>query len=297
MPRLAMYMCVLLGLLLGCSPAAAQVSIRTRLFGLDVGPGVHLRSPFFNLDVMPAPPRFYPGGPGMPPPFLPAQPGQLPLVPGAAVPGAAVPGLAAPTPSPQVLPQPGPLTTPSSRPGSLSLPAPPGEQPQPQPAPLTTPSVRPGSLPLPAPPGEQLLPKSPQPRTVPRFNAEELDPEGDVSLVTPTARTVPPQKISSPGPLAAPAPAVSAVVPAQQAVLPGLMTHYDFARTFVPAPGSYQVDLIHPRSGRPVHVSFNLPPGRPRLRVGPSYVAFDYGQHEVEIRFRLFGRVTVDYDD
>jgi hypothetical protein len=75
------------------------------------------------------------------------------------------------------------------------------------------------------------------------------------------------------------------------------MTLDEFATSFQPAPGLHEVTLIHPRTGQPVTVQFNLPPGMPKkVRVSRRDLAFDYGRHEVDIRFLLRGRVRVDYD-
>ena len=108
-----------------------------------------------------------------------------------------------------------------------------------------------------------------------------------------------------------PAPAPTNVVPGPVVPVPGNvvpapslppvvvtpappMTHQEFARIFKPAPGNYEVVLIHPGSKRPVNVCFWLPPGCPRVRVRHRELVFDYGHHhEVCIRFALFGRVRV----
>ena len=71
------------------------------------------------------------------------------------------------------------------------------------------------------------------------------------------------------------------------------LTHQEFAKIFQPLPGNYQVVLIHPGSRQPVQVSFTLPPGNPRVRVHHRDLVFDYGRHEVEIRFALHGKVRV----
>lgn len=103
----------------------------------------------------------------------------------------------------------------------------------------------------------------------------------------------------------APQPRVVPIVPMQPAdpLLPAPtpvplrpMTHREFACLFKPVPGCHEALLIHPGSGCPVLVRFSLPPGCPRVRVGCREVEFDYGCKEVEIRFKLFGRVAVNYD-
>jgi len=94
-----------------------------------------------------------------------------------------------------------------------------------------------------------------------------------------------------PGPIVVvpqpPLPPPSVVVPLKP------LTHREFAKIFRPIPGNYQVVLIHPGSGAPVNVSFTLPPGNPRVRVHPRELVFDYGRHEVEIRFAIHGKVKV----
>jgi hypothetical protein len=73
------------------------------------------------------------------------------------------------------------------------------------------------------------------------------------------------------------------------------MTHAEFAAGFQPLPGTYEVLLVHPGSKCAVPVRFTLPPGCPKVRVSKRELDFDYGKHEVQIRFRLCGKVTVDY--
>jgi hypothetical protein len=67
----------------------------------------------------------------------------------------------------------------------------------------------------------------------------------------------------------------------------------DFAKTFQPQAGAYQVVFVHPRSGQPVTASFVLPPGNPRVYYVPTSLIFDYGRQEVEIRFQIGGKVRV----
>lgn len=63
----------------------------------------------------------------------------------------------------------------------------------------------------------------------------------------------------------------------------------EFAATFQPAPGNYEVFLLHPNTGCPVCVKFCLPPGCPKVRTTKRMVTFDYGKHEVRIRFKIIG--------
>lgn len=76
------------------------------------------------------------------------------------------------------------------------------------------------------------------------------------------------------------------------------MTHAEFARTFTPVQGTYDVVLLHPDTCCPVRVCFTLPCGCPKkVRVERHELEFDYGDYEVEIRFRRDGRVKVEYND
>ena len=76
---------------------------------------------------------------------------------------------------------------------------------------------------------------------------------------------------------------------------PPVLTLQEFVRTFVPCPGTHHVWILHPRTGVPKEISFTLPAGRPKVHSGKLYVEFDYGKYEASIRFRLSGRVTVEY--
>jgi hypothetical protein len=72
------------------------------------------------------------------------------------------------------------------------------------------------------------------------------------------------------------------------------MSHREFADTFKPAPGSYEVVLTHPVTNKPVNVTFTLPAGTPsKVRVLPRRIAFDYGRQTVLILFQGDGTVRV----
>jgi hypothetical protein len=77
------------------------------------------------------------------------------------------------------------------------------------------------------------------------------------------------------------------------------VSHVDFGKSFVPAPGTYEVVFIHPVTKRPCPVQFLLPPrGRPPvIRIEPTALEYDFGDLEVEIRFKMDGRVKVEYND
>jgi hypothetical protein len=64
----------------------------------------------------------------------------------------------------------------------------------------------------------------------------------------------------------------------------------EFARTFRPAPGAYEVVLLNPVNNRPVKVNFTLPDGYPRkVKANRRELVFDYGRHWVKIRFTASG--------
>jgi hypothetical protein len=92
----------------------------------------------------------------------------------------------------------------------------------------------------------------------------------------------------------------SATPPASVAAAPASvrpLTVEEFAASFQPVSGTHEVTLVHPRTGQPVTVQFTLPAGAPKkVRVSRRELEFDYGRHEVDIRFLLRGRVRVDYD-
>jgi hypothetical protein len=71
------------------------------------------------------------------------------------------------------------------------------------------------------------------------------------------------------------------------------LTLAEFASAFKPVAGTHQVLLLHPVTNEPVNVTFTLPAGEPRVQVLRRDLIFDYGRHEVEIRFQLRGGVRV----
>ena len=75
-------------------------------------------------------------------------------------------------------------------------------------------------------------------------------------------------------------------------------THAEFARSFQPLPGQYEVVLMHPYSCQPVKICFALPDAcLKKTRVEKGELEFDYGKLEVELRFKRDGRVNVEYRD
>jgi hypothetical protein len=72
------------------------------------------------------------------------------------------------------------------------------------------------------------------------------------------------------------------------------LTLAEFAERFKPAPGSYEVVLIHPVSKAPVAVRFTLPNGAPKaVRALPRQLVFNYGRDAVRLRFKADGSVKV----
>jgi hypothetical protein len=97
------------------------------------------------------------------------------------------------------------------------------------------------------------------------------------------------------GPVAPPARDVQPPPPPQEGTVIRAMTIAEFARTFKPAPGTYEVYFVHPVKKRPVKVVFTLPEGYPRkVKAHPRQLVFDYGRrHWVRIRFLHNGTATV----
>ncbi len=117
-----------------------------------------------------------------------------------------------------------------------------------------------------------VMPPAPPPAAVP---APPAPPAAE-----PEAIPLPP-----PRPLPAePAPGPAAIVP----------TLAQFASSFTPQPGRYEVTLLHPATGQPVKVRFTLPPGTPRaVRVFRYRLAFDYDRRDVVLVFQRNGGVRV----
>jgi hypothetical protein len=93
-----------------------------------------------------------------------------------------------------------------------------------------------------------------------------------------------------------PPPVVVQPPPPVPAPAPQALTLQEFARTFRPAAGTYQVTLLHPRTGQPLTTTFTLPPGTPRVTVGLRFIEFDYGRTRVSIVFPLGGGIRVRND-
>jgi hypothetical protein len=124
------------------------------------------------------------------------------------------------------------------------------------------------------------------------------------SLRFPSAASYPGLEELPPPALGMPAPGL---LPRYQA-LPSLLvpshltpayvpTHREFAASFQPLPGNYEVMLLHPYTDCPVRVCFRLPDAcLKKVHVDRNELEFDYGKHEVEIKFKRNGRVEVELD-
>jgi hypothetical protein len=99
----------------------------------------------------------------------------------------------------------------------------------------------------------------------------------------------PPPGATLPPPQPIPPPPPPAVVPVHP------LTVNEFAASFKPLPGKYEVLLIHPKTGCPVNVCFTLPPGCIRkVRANGHKIEFVYKcQRDVVIRFLHGGKVWV----
>lgn len=120
-------------------------------------------------------------------------------------------------------------------------------------------------------------------------------------LGVPVLAPPPPAPVPLPA-LAPPMPPIEGELPAPRLLAPAVNapvlvpTPAEFGAGFQPRPGRYEVALLHPDTGRPVLVRFELPPGNPKVRVEKRELEFDYGKYEVEIRFHRNGTVRVEYD-
>lgn len=109
--------------------------------------------------------------------------------------------------------------------------------------------------------------------------------------VVPQPTGTPPMFVVPPPP-PPPAPIILPVPPA--GTLP--LTTAEFAASFKPLPGTYEVVLLHPFTGQPVKVVFTLPrtEGYYKTHARPRFIEFDSPDHAVEIRFHRNGRVNVE---
>lgn len=77
---------------------------------------------------------------------------------------------------------------------------------------------------------------------------------------------------------------------------PKPLTLEDFAATFKPEPGTYEVLFVHPVSKKPVTVTFTLPPGCTKVKTDKREITFEYGKQNIRLKFRLLGKVAVITD-
>ncbi len=128
------------------------------------------------------------------------------------------------------------------------------------------------------------------------FTNVALPPE---RVYYPVQPVYPPQPvIHAPQPVIYPARPVEYIgPPAEVPVATRVLTHKEFGQVFKPAPGNYEVVLLHPDTCCPVRICFTLPCGCPRVRIERHELEFDYGKVEVELRFRRNGTVRVEYRD
>lgn len=150
----------------------------------------------------------------------------------------------------------------------------------------------------------QPIPVYPQQPNVP-FDPQQLQTQPQQPQVQPLPGNfspapnsqLPPPKLYGPPSQQPPQPPTVIVPSTSMAVARIPITHYEFAKAFVPIPGRYEIDFIHPGiCKKVVHVCFTLPPGQPCVRTHKRSLEFDYGSCRVEVRFTLFGNVRVDYD-
>jgi hypothetical protein len=95
------------------------------------------------------------------------------------------------------------------------------------------------------------------------------------------------------GSQALPPPRVIGEVPPTPAVV-RVPTLDQFAASFKPAPGKYEVTVVHPVTGDPVKFAFTLPEGNLKaVHVRPREIDFEYARTEISIRFIRNGSVRV----
>ena len=120
------------------------------------------------------------------------------------------------------------------------------------------------------------------------------------SIVAPPVETAPlGERIGEPIPVPLPKPGqtdFSVPVPLTRPEATRPPTHREFAETFKPTAGTYEVVMLHPMTNKPVQVSFTLPEGAVRkVRSWPRQIIFDYGgRRDVTIRFLPDGGVRVN---
>jgi hypothetical protein len=94
-----------------------------------------------------------------------------------------------------------------------------------------------------------------------------------------------PERIAAPVVLPQPPPRVVVRAP----------TLEEFAASFRPAPGNYEVTILHSRTCCPVTICFTLPPGCPKVCLSKHQLDFEYPCEDVRIRCQILGKVKVSY--
>ncbi len=69
----------------------------------------------------------------------------------------------------------------------------------------------------------------------------------------------------------------------------------EFAASFKPAAGTYEVTIQHSRTCCPVTICFTLPPGCPKVCLHRHQLDFEYRGEDVRIRCQIGGAVKVSY--
>jgi hypothetical protein len=106
------------------------------------------------------------------------------------------------------------------------------------------------------------------------------------------ARAEPPEEVEKSRPLP---PANGREVQPPSVGKTAQLTLEEFARTFKPKAGNYEVELLSPVTNQPTTVRFTLPEGTPRrVHVSRREIEFDYGARSyVKIQFDSDGAVVI----
>jgi hypothetical protein len=126
------------------------------------------------------------------------------------------------------------------------------------------------------------------------FVTVNLPPRSVVVRPVPARPALPP--LGPPGnPPPVPVAELHTLPPPPARVIARAPTPWEFASTFRPAGGRYEVVLEHPFTHAPVKVCFTLPEGLPRkVRANRLKLEFDYGRRCcVTVRFYRNGTVVV----
>ena len=129
-------------------------------------------------------------------------------------------------------------------------------------------------------------------------------PGGPPVYVVPPPAFVPPAPLPAPLPRELPEAPPPAVKPAQPkddpeapppAARTDSLTLADFAKSFKPKAGNYEVEIVNPVTNQPTSVRFSLPEGTPRrVHASAREIEFDYGARRyVKIQFDSDGAVVI----